>query len=124
MTLAATGLGGTKSASQMITILPSISGGWTSNFTSGFRPTVGSFNLVQHISGALTGTAAVSNNSTLTPLNAISNITGTAIVIETTSQGYKYAFKGTIDEAYDMITGSFFLDGVRRSDWYAVRKRK
>ena len=123
VTLTATGLGGKKSASQTLTILPSISGGWTSTFTNGMRSVTGSLNLVQHISGSLTGTAQVINNAALTPLNTISNITGLAIVIETTSQGSKYAFKGTINEAYDMIQGSFFLDGVRRSDWYALKKR-
>ncbi len=122
VTLTATGAGGSKSASKAVTILPSITGSWTSTFTAGMRSTTGSLNVVQHVTGALTGTAQVSNNATLTPLNAISNITSLAIVIETTSQGSKFAFKGTINEAYDMISGSFFLDGVRRSDWYALKK--
>ncbi len=123
VTLNATGPGGTKSASQTVTILPSITGGWTSTFTDRMRSVTGSLNLVQHISGSLTGTAQVTNNAALAPLNNISNITGLAIVVETTSNGSKYAFKGTINEAYDMIQGSFFLDGVRRSDWYSLRKR-
>ena len=85
--------------------------------------------LVQKPDGTIKGTMLLTQNSTATVLLATSSITGSAVVVESTIQaggrngGGKYSFKGNINEAYDYITGSAFLDGNFLGKWYAIRVR-
>ncbi len=128
VTLTATGDGGKNTATRDITILPSVTGRWSSTFTS-FIATNGILTLVQKPDGTIKGTMQLTQNSTATAILATSTITGSAVVVESTAQAGgrngsgKYSFKGNINEAYDYITGSAFLDGNFLGKWYAIRVR-
>lgn len=119
--LTATGDGGTNSTSQVITILPSLTGKWSSTFTY-FTPYNGSLILVQNSIGELTGTMELMTGQGSQPLSSTSKISGTSVTIESIVEGYSYAFKGTVNADYDYITGSFFLNGSHFGNWYAIKK--
>lgn len=119
--LTATGEGGKNTATHDITLLPSLTGKWSSTFTY-YSPINGTLNLVQHSDGTLTGQMVLQEGST-TPmqLGSTSKITGTSVTIEAVIQGYKYTYKGTINANYDFITGNFFMDGQHFGNWYATK---
>ena len=116
-----TGDGGTNSTSKEITILPSLTGKWSSTFTY-YNPYNGSLILVQNGNGEITGTMELMTGSGSQPLAATSKISGTSVTIESMVEGYSYAFKGTVNAEYDYITGNFFLDGNHFGNWYAIKK--
>ena len=121
VTLTATGDGGSNSTSQDITILPSLTGKWSSTFTL-FTDYHGTLILVQDESGNITGSMELMTGIGTEPLASTSKITGTAVVIEAIVEGSSYAFKGTVNADYDYITGSFFYDGQHFGNWYAIKK--
>jgi len=122
VTLTAEGEGGTNSTSQMIAILPSLTGKWSSTFTY-FDPYHGSLNLVHNVSGGITGSMELMEGFSSLPLTSASKITGTSVTIEAIDQGSKFAFKGTVNADHDFITGDFFVDGMHFGNWYAIKKK-
>jgi PKD repeat protein len=128
VTLTATGEGGTSSYSKDVVITPSVTGKWSSTFTY-FQTINGIMTLVQNASGSVTGTLQLTQNSSQSALLSSSNINGKALVVESNIQQGgmggrgKYSFKGNVNDAYDYITGSAFLDGNFVGQWYAIRMR-
>ena len=115
------GEGGTNAASHVVTILPSLTGKWSSTFTY-FEPFNGSLILVQNSIGELSGTMELMTGQGTQPLTSTSKISGTSVNIESIVEGYSYNFKGTVNADYDYITGTFFMDGAAFGNWYAIKK--
>lgn len=121
VTLTATGNGGTNSTSLDITILPSLTGKWSSTFTL-FSDYHGTLILNQDGSGNITGSMELMTGFGSEPLASTSRITGTAVIIEAMVEGSSYAFKGNVNADYDYITGNFFYEGQHFGNWYAIKK--
>jgi PKD repeat protein len=113
----------TNSTSQTITILPSMTGRWTSNFTYYMMDYHGLITIYQDKEGNLTGAIELSEGYASSPMASTSKITGTSVTIETINQSTKYTFKGTINSDLDYITGNFFIDGTHFGNWYAIKRQ-
>ena len=121
VTLTVTGESKSDDHSQLITVLPSLTGKWSSTFSQ-----AGNFNgtltMSQHLDGRITGTMQFGFGNAVT-LGINSRISGVAVVIEATVNGRAYSFKGNVNDDYDYISGSMFVAGNFSSNWYALKGR-
>lgn len=124
VTLNVQGEGGKNSTTQSITILPSLTGYWTTSYTMSYSSYKGSINLIQNCNNELTGTFELMEGMGYSPLLSSSIISGTSVIISISSGGYNFSIKGTINSGYDYITGNLFINDGFASNCYAIKKVK
>lgn len=104
-------------------VLPTVTGAWnkTYTFTSGSDYS-GTMNLVQQADGKVTGNFVLNDNSGSFQLLSSSKINGNNVTIDWMLAAFTLSFQGTVNSAFNSMSGSFYSDGTKKGTWVANKE--
>lgn len=109
----------TNTTVKTLTILPNMTGHWNVTFVFGQNTALGKMNLVENSNHKLTGEFAIEGQD-YAPISAESMIDGFEVTIGGTINRFlEITFKGTVNSAYDSMSGEFELRGSPAGPWSA-----
>jgi len=104
-----------------------LTGTWNTTMTFSNDPTNpfnGTTVIVQHDNGSLTGSFVFSDGSGYTLLLSSSNISGNSVTIDWMLESFLMSFQGTVNSAFNYMSGSFYGNGIVMGTWYASKTAK
>lgn len=108
---------------KTFTTSPSLTGTWnkTMTITSQSVTFNGTMNLVHLENNTLTGDFVFDDGSGYTELLSTSKITGNSVTIEWMLDTYRLKFTGTVNSAYDSMSGTWSTQSVAMGPWSATK---
>lgn len=122
VSLKAYGEDGSHSITKTITILPNMTGHWNVTFLFGQMNMQARMNIEEMANHSLTGEFALAGDSVYTPVLSSSLIDGFDVKIDVLLFNYyEINFKGTINSAYNSMSGEFDFAGRPGGPWSAAK---
>lgn len=121
--LTVTNKGGDNSLEKAIQVLPSLTGFWYKTLTFTYDPNgiSGTMNITHHEDNTLTGGFVFGDGTGTVPLLPTSLINVNAVTIEWEFYSYKYSFHGTVNSAFNSMSGTFSSEGIALGTWSAKK---
>ena len=121
VTLKAYGESETNSVVKVVSIIPNMTGFWKFNFGIFSRNYTGRLQLTELDNHKLVGQFAFQDGD-YTQISGDSKIDGYSVTIEAILFfQLDIRFDGTVNEAYDSMSGVFYIDGAENGNWNATK---